>query len=87
MIRIVAALCAVCLTVPAFAQTLPAAAPADAGAKPKKPKRICRNDTDTGSHMVTSTCHSAEEWAKIDGSLQQDSQQLQQDMRNASRGN
>ncbi|WP_375382097.1 hypothetical protein [uncultured Sphingomonas sp.] len=41
-------------------------------AKDKKPvdpnKKICRTDTNTGSIMPKSTCHTAAEWAAIDHS-------------------
>ena len=32
----------------------------------KKERRICRASADTGSHMTTSTCHTATEWQAID---------------------
>jgi hypothetical protein len=53
------------LAVPAFAQTAPATdAPPP---KPKKEKKICRsNPPQPGSNMRTSTCHTKDEWAKID---------------------
>ncbi|WP_066821205.1 hypothetical protein [Sphingomonas mali] len=52
------------LTIPAFAQTGDTA-PAP---KPKKEKKICRPlEPFPGSHMMRSSCHTKDEWAKIDG--------------------
>ena len=48
---------------PAIAQTA-----ADAPAKPKADKKICRTIDTTGSIMVgTRVCHTKAEWAAIDG--------------------
>ena len=50
------------LTIPAFAQT------GDTAPKPKKEKKICRPlEPFPGSNMMRSSCHTKDEWAKIDG--------------------
>jgi hypothetical protein len=54
------------LSTPALAIQDNTATPAADGAKPVKPKKICRQDVDTGSIMTVSTCHTREEWAEID---------------------
>ncbi len=36
-------------------------------AKAAKPRNICRRDANTGTRMAKQTCHTAEEWAQIDG--------------------
>ena len=48
---------------PARADDTPAPAKA---AKPAKPKMKCRRDTETGTKIAKSICHTAEEWKKID---------------------
>src|SRR5947208_316373 len=65
--KMMAAAAIAALAVPAFAQTAPAAdTPAP---KPKKEKKICRsNPPQPGSNMRSSTCHSKDDWAKIDAS-------------------
>jgi hypothetical protein len=67
----------VCLSlsaVPALAQdaATPGAAPTAStpAAKPVKVRKICRQDTDTGSIATTTTCHTADEWKQIDGTNQ-----------------
>jgi hypothetical protein len=51
--------------VPALAQTSDTA-PAP---KPKKEKKVCRSNPPLpGSNMRSSTCHTKDEWAKIDAS-------------------
>jgi hypothetical protein len=61
----------------------PAVAPAATGqaAKPVKPKKICRQDTDTGTIIATTTCHTKEEWAQIDASSQTQGTQALSQMR------
>jgi hypothetical protein len=53
-----------------FAQATTTPAPstdaADAPAKAKPLKPICRRESVTGSNFQTRTCHSKQEWAAID---------------------
>ena len=55
---------ALCLAVPAIAQTDAAQTPVT---KPAKPKKTCRSEEFTGSRMPQRTCHTEAEWAAIDG--------------------
>ncbi len=59
---------------------MPAAAQEEAKpvkvAKPAKPKLVCRRDADLGTRIARSTCHTAEEWAKIDEAGARDAQGL-----------
>jgi hypothetical protein len=65
-LKMMAAAGLVLLAVPALAQTgdtAPQQAP-----KPKKEKKICRPlEPLPGSNMRRSSCHTKDEWAKIDG--------------------
>ena len=65
--KMMAAAAVAILAVPALAQTAPATdAPAP---KPKKEKKLCRsNPPQPGSNLRSSTCHTKDEWAKIDAS-------------------
>lgn len=47
------------LSVPAMAQDQPV--------KQKRPKMTCRDAAETGTHMLSTTCHTEEEWKAIDG--------------------
>lgn len=55
-------------SIPAFAQDANVAAPAavENVVKPVKEKRVCRRDTDTGSNIPHSICHTKAEWVAID---------------------
>jgi hypothetical protein len=44
----------------------PALAADDAAPKPKKEKKVCRRDVDTGTIMQRSICRTQTEWSKID---------------------
>jgi hypothetical protein len=61
------------------APAAPAAAPATAtaAAKPAKVRKICQVETDTGSIMPHTTCHTKEEWAAINAQNQQQVNQMQ----------
>lgn len=52
------------------------AAPAPAGEKPVKEKKICRQEDVTGSIMMARTCHTKEEWAQIDAVNARNAQHL-----------
>jgi hypothetical protein len=52
-------------TAPAFAQDN-STAPATTATPPVKEKKICRSDTDTGSIMPKTICHTKAAWADID---------------------
>ena len=56
------AVVAALVAVPLAAQTT---APAPDAPKPKKPRMVCRQDGDTGSHFVKRICHTEAEWAEI----------------------
>jgi len=64
--KMMAAASIAALAIPAFAQTSdPAPQPTP---KPKKEKKICRPlEPYPGSNMMRSSCHTKDEWAKIDG--------------------
>ena len=59
---------ALTLTGPAFAQTAePPSETAGPVAKKPKPKKLCRVEQKTATRLgAKKTCHTAEEWAKID---------------------
>lgn len=60
--KMTALVAAVSFTLPVAAQTTDPAAPA-----PKKEKKICRRLDQTGSILGSRpTCHTKDEWAKID---------------------
>jgi hypothetical protein len=58
-----ASACAVVCAVPALADDV---ATRTTTPQPVKVRKICREDTATGSVMMHSTCHTREEWAQID---------------------
>jgi hypothetical protein len=64
---------------PAYAQDNVAAS-TTMPAKPEKPKKICRQDVDTGSVMMTTTCHTKEEWQQIDSGDQAQSDRALQNL-------
>jgi len=55
-----------------YAQT----APAPAATKPVKEKKICRQEDVTGSIMMARTCHTKEEWARIDAENARNAQHI-----------
>ena len=65
MLKLVYVVALLAITSPGVAQTSDSAA--GTTAKPKKPKMVCRRDETTGSRLPgPSTCHTQEDWVRID---------------------
>jgi ABC-type uncharacterized transport system auxiliary subunit len=72
------------VTATAFAVLLSACAstPApQANATAEGGGRVCRSERVLGSNMPVRTCHTAAEWAALDGANQENSEQIARDIR------
>ncbi len=82
---------ALAVAIPAFAdQSPPPAAPAPVAAPQQvtapKPKQICRSEALIGSIARHHICHTAAEWAEIDGVKGDNAQQMLDDAERSKRG-
>jgi hypothetical protein len=83
--RLVASALCLAVATPVFAEDVPTPATA-APAKPVKERKVCRQDTATGSIMPHTTCHTKDEWAQIDAANQSNAQQFGDNLRRGTAG-